>query len=116
MFWCGHPACRFRGIRAVVQPIAELNRASEADLRLRSARGWTLRLAASLTGKFACVVPPGPHELSRGHALGPSARRVGVNLPSDCGSPAFARNRARCELAAFRTDIVAATASHSAFR
>ena len=30
--------------------IAELNRASEADLRLRSAREWTLRLAASLTG------------------------------------------------------------------
>ena len=30
--------------------IVELNRASEADLRLRSARGWTLRLAASLTG------------------------------------------------------------------
>ena len=30
--------------------IVELNRASEADLRLRSARGWILRLAASLTG------------------------------------------------------------------
>src|SRR5262249_58448306 len=55
--------------------------------------------------------PPGPHELSHGHALGPSARRVGVNLLSDCGSPAFARNRARCERAAFRPDIAAATAS-----
>jgi hypothetical protein len=30
--------------------IVELNRASEADLRLRSAREWILRLAASLTG------------------------------------------------------------------
>ena len=30
--------------------IVEPNRASEADLRLRSAREWTLRLAASLTG------------------------------------------------------------------
>ena len=30
--------------------------------------------------------PPGPRELSRGHALGPSARRVGVNLLSDNGS------------------------------
>ena len=56
--------------------------------------------------------PPGPRELSRGHALGPSARRVGVNLPSDCGSPAFARNLVHSrELAAFRPDIVAATAS-----
>src|SRR5262245_60705328 len=63
--------------------------------------------------------PPGPRELSRGHALGPSARRVGVNLPSDCGSPAFARNLAQRadgvghgrELAAFRPDIAAATAS-----
>ena len=63
--------------------------------------------------------PPGPCELSHGHALGPSARRVGVNLLSDCGSPAFARNLAQRaddvghvhELAAFRPDIVAATAS-----
>ena len=63
--------------------------------------------------------PPGPCELSHGHALGPSARRVGVNLPSDCGSPAFARNLAQRaddvghvrELAAFRPDIAAATAS-----
>ena len=63
--------------------------------------------------------PPEPRELSRGHALGPSARRVGVNLLSDCGSPAFARNLAHRaddvghsrELAAFRPDIAAATAS-----
>ena len=62
--------------------------------------------------------PPGPCELSHGHALGPSARRVGVNLLSDCGSPAFARNLAHRaddvghsrELAAFRPDIVAAFA------
>jgi hypothetical protein len=50
--------------------------------------------------------PPGPHELSRGHALGPSARRVGVNRLSAGGSPTFVRNPQ-----AFRPDIVAATAS-----
>jgi hypothetical protein len=37
--------------------IVELNRASDADLRLRSARGWIFRLAASLTRKFACADP-----------------------------------------------------------
>src|SRR5262245_62237594 len=50
--------------------------------------------------------PPGPHELSHGHALGPSARRVGVNRLLPCGSPTFARNPQ-----SFRPDIVAATAS-----
>jgi hypothetical protein len=50
--------------------------------------------------------PPGPCELSHGHALGPSARRVGVNLLSTCGSPTFVRNPQ-----ASRPDIVAATAS-----
>ena len=44
---CGQPACRFRiGTRAVVQPIAGLNRATGEALRQRSARGWILRLAA----------------------------------------------------------------------
>src|SRR5262245_26465568 len=55
--------------------------------------------------------PPGPCELSHGHALGPSARRVGVNLLPTCGSPTFARNPQ-----ASRPDIVAATASRSAQR
>jgi hypothetical protein len=50
--------------------------------------------------------PPGPHELSHGHALGPSARRVGVNRLSAGGSPTLVRNPQ-----AFRPDIVAATAS-----
>src|SRR4029453_11688930 len=38
------------GTRVVVQPIAELNRASEADPRLRSAREWTLRFATCPRG------------------------------------------------------------------
>ena len=77
--------------------------------------------ACCITDRELSLVPtpPGPRELSRGHALGPSARRVGVNLLSDCGSPAFARNLAQRaddvghgrELAAFRPDIAAATAS-----
>jgi hypothetical protein len=50
--------------------------------------------------------PPGPHELSHGHALGPSARRVGVNRLSAGGSPTLVRNPQ-----ASRPDIVAATAS-----
>src|SRR5215510_198998 len=38
----------------LVQPIAGLNRASDADRRLRSARGWTLRLAPCPRG-VACA-------------------------------------------------------------
>jgi hypothetical protein len=78
-----------RGTRVEVQPtpkIVELNRASEADRRLRSARAWTLRLAASLTGNCRLRRPRPDRASCRGHALGPSARRVGVNLLSDRGS------------------------------
>ena len=60
--------------------IVELNRASEADLRLRSARGWILRLAACSQGLSLAPTRPRPCELSPGHALGPSARRAGVCL------------------------------------
>ena len=53
-FGCGQPACRFRVAHghwsSPTPKIVELNRASEADLRLRSARGWIFRLAACPRG------------------------------------------------------------------
>ena len=52
---------------------------------------------------------PGSCELSPGHALGPSARLVGVNCLSVYGSPTSARNPQT-----FRPDRAAATASSSA--
>ena len=52
---------------------------------------------------------PGSCKLLPGHALGPSARLVGVNCLSVYGSPTSARNPQT-----FRPDLAAATASSSA--
>ena len=51
---------------------------------------------------------PGSCKLLPGHALGPSARLVGVNCLSVYGSPTSARNPQT-----FRPDLAAATASRS---
>src|SRR5262245_66609842 len=48
-FGCGHPECRSAHGQWSSSSL-KLNRATDVDLRLRSARGWILRLAASLTG------------------------------------------------------------------
>ena len=68
---CGHPARRFPAHGQWPSPtpkIVELNRALEADLRLRSAREWTLRLAAC-PGLSLAPTRPRSCELSPGHAF-----------------------------------------------
>jgi hypothetical protein len=93
-FGCGHPACRLRGTRAVVQlqrrGALKPNRASEADPRLRSAREWTLRLAACPRGVTYADVTPFERAVARTctwtvrpacRRLSPSARFKGVFHP-----------------------------------
>ena len=64
---------------------------TEPGLGRRSSPAFRTRMdfaACCITDRELSLAPtpPGPRELSRGHALGPSARRVGVNLLSDNGS------------------------------
>src|ERR687895_994487 len=54
------------------------DRALEAVFRLRSARGWTLRLAALSQGLSLASTSPRSCGLPPGQALGPSARVTGV--------------------------------------
>ena len=99
------------GTRAVVQPIRRRPSGLNLSLGRRSSPALRTRMdfaACCITDRELSLspTPPGPHELSRGHALGPSARLAGVNRLSTCGSPTLARNPQ-----SFRPDIVAATAS-----
>jgi len=81
------------GTRAVVQPDAE-ERRTEPGLGRRSSPAFRTRMdfaACCITDRELSLAPtpPGPRELSHGHALGPSARRVGVNLLSAHRIPDF---------------------------
>ena len=90
----------------------ELNRASEAALRLRSAREWTLRLAASLTGNCRLRRPrPDRASCRTGmHLDRPPVASASISCPP--ADPGFTIRNPQ----AFRPDIAAATASRSAFR
>jgi len=106
---CGHPACRFRKRHPGIGPAAKLNRPQNTGLAcVPHANGFVGLLHVPRNCRCRRHLP-GSCKLLPGHALGPSARLVGVNCLSPHGSPTSARNPQT-----FRPDLAAATASRSA--
>jgi hypothetical protein len=74
---------------------------AEPGLGRRSSPAFRTRMdfsACCITDRELSLAPtpPEPRELSHGHALGPSARRVGVNLLSNCGRALPRIGRRKC--------------------